>query len=245
MKLENIVWDARDPQRLGRFWAAALGAEVITDVDEGVEARLTFGDEFFLDLCFPRVEVGDDVPAAAVPQRLHLDLTGGAEQEPVVDRLLGLGAARADVGQGDVPWVVLADPEGNAFCVMEDRPAYRTGSGPIAALPLDSADPERDARFWAAVTGWVPAEGVAPQSLRHPSGRGPLLELCPEPEPRRGKSTLHLDVRVADDDHDPLGFVRDLGGSVLEQPAPGLPWTVCADPSGNEVCLLGVHPPLG
>lgn len=236
MRLENIVWDARDPQRLGRFWAAALGAEVITDVDEGVEARLIFADDFFLDLCFPHVSD----PADGIPQRLHLDLVGGAEQDSVVARLLDLGASHADVGQGDVPWVVLADPEGNAFCVMEDRPAYRSGSGPIAALPLDSADPQRDAEFWAGVTGWVPAEGNAPRSLRHPSGLGPLLELCPEPEPRRGKSTMHLDARPDESDRDPLALVRDWGGKVLDQPAADLPWTVCADPSGNEVCLMGV-----
>lgn len=239
MRLENIVWDARDPQRLGRFWAAALGAEVITDVDDGVEARLTVAEDFYLDLCFPRVSD----PTEGVPQRLHLDLTGGAEQDAVVTRLVELGAVRADVGQGDVPWVVLADPEGNAFCVMEDRPAYRFGSGPIAALPLDSADPDRDAAFWAGITGWVPADGSTPKSLRHPSGRGPLLELCPEPEPRGGKSILHLDIRPDEDDQDPVALLRDLGGRVLDQPGPGLPWTVCADPSGNEVCLLGVTPP--
>ncbi|WP_369797007.1 VOC family protein [Aeromicrobium sp. Leaf291] len=82
-----------------------------------------------------------------------------------------------------------------------------------------------------------------PHALAHPSGAGPLLELCPEPGPRRGKSRLHLDVRPGPADATPLDLVRDLGGTVLPQPAPGLPWTVCADASGNEVCLLGVAPP--
>lgn len=236
MRLENIVWDSPDPRALGHFWAEALGADVLTEDDDGLEARLHLAPEVFLDLCFPPASTPADVP-----QRLHLDLRGAEQQHAVVERLVGLGARRVDIGQGDVPWVVLADPDGNAFCVMEDRPAYRAGSGPVAALPLDCADPDREARFWAGVTGWAPT--ADPHALAHPSGAGPLLELCPEPGPRRGKSTLHLDVWPGPDDATPLDLVRDLGGTVVPQPAPGLPWTVCADASGNEVCLLGVAPP--
>ncbi len=242
MRLENIVWACRDPRALGRFWAAALDAEVLVESDDQLEARVLLGADMFLDVCF-----GPPSDPPRGPQRLHLDLRGGRAQDAVVRRLLSLGARRADIGQGDVPWVVLADPAGNAFCVMEDRPAYATGTGPVAALPLDSADPDRDAVFWAAITGWVPTTDD-PHALQHPSGAGPLLELCPEPEPRRAPSVLHLDVRpdpadVAASPTAPLDLVRDLGGSVVEQPAAGLPWTVCADPSGNAVCVLGVRPP--
>ena len=55
----------------------------------------------------------------------------------MVERLLGLGARHLDIGQGEVPWVVLGDVEGNPFCVMEPRPAY-VDTGPVAALPLDT-----------------------------------------------------------------------------------------------------------
>ena len=55
MRLENIVWDARDPHRLGRFWTAALGAEPMTDEPDLVESRLHLADDVFLDLCFQRV----------------------------------------------------------------------------------------------------------------------------------------------------------------------------------------------
>ena len=144
-----------------------------------------------LDLCFPRV-----AEPSTEPPRLHLDLAGGARQAEEVDRLLGLGARHLDIGQGDVPWVVLADPEGNPCCVMEDREAY-AGSGPIAALPLDSADPDRDAAFWSWLTGWTVVNGVELRSLRHPSGLGPLLELCPERTPKgASKNRVHLDVRL-------------------------------------------------
>jgi hypothetical protein len=176
--LENIVFDATDPHTLGRFWEQALGTETLTDEPEGYETRLALPDGPVLDLCFQRVP---DQPGE--PQRLHLDLHGAEEQQQVVDRLVALGAGHADIGQGQVPWVVLADPAGNPFCVMEERAEY-AGSGPLAALPLDVADPQREQDFYAWLTGWVPVEGSGLLSLRHPSGRGPLLELAREDEPK-------------------------------------------------------------
>lgn len=229
MHLENIVWDARDPGRLGRFWAAALGAELITDEPDLLEARLVLDDDAFLDLCFPRVAAPSTSPA-----RLHLDLRGGARPREVVERLLSLGAEHTDIGQGDVPWTVLADPEGTAFCVLEERAAHH-GTGPIAALPLHSADPERDGAFWAALTGWVRAEGTA--TLRHPRGVGPMLELCPEPEPKRGKNRVHLDVRRAAGESGVTDRLEAMGASRVGRPD-GLPWVTFTDPSGNEFCVL-------
>ena len=199
MYLENLVTDAVDPQRLGRFWEAVVGGEQLTDEHAGYETRLTVEGGPVLDLCFQRVS-----DPSTEPPRLHLDLAGGARQAEVVDRLLGLGARPLDIGQGDVPWVVLADPEGNPFCVLEERAAY-ADSGPVAAFVLDSADPDRDAEFWSWLTGWTHVAGVAPRSLRHPSGRGPLLELVPERSPKgAAKNRLHLDVRLetGDDDAD-------------------------------------------
>lgn len=230
MHLENLVVDAVDPQRLGRFWEAALGCERLTDEEAGYETRLAVEGGPVLDLCFQRV----GAPPAGAP-RLHLDLLGGPEQAEVVERLLALGARYLDIGQGDVPWVVLADPEGNPFRVMAERSVY-TGTGPVAALPVHSADPDRDAAFWAWLTGWVEVPGVAPRSLRHPSLRGPLLELCPEPAPKSGKSGLHLDVRLdPGDDADAVAAgITARGGRERHHPERGdLPWRFYEDPSGN------------
>lgn len=232
MRLENIVWDARDPRGLAEFWATALGAELITDEPAGCEARLVLDGGAFLDLCFPHVATPSSAPA-----RLHLDLAGGSRQAAVVDRLLALGAEHADIGQGETPWVVLADPEGNTFCVLEERAAYRD-TGPVAALPLDSADPGRDAAFWAQLTGWLPYEGIAPATLRHPAGVGPLLEFCPEPAPKQGKNRQHLDVRSETGDGDLVERAVELGARRIETADADLPWTVLADPSGNEFCVL-------
>jgi hypothetical protein len=235
MYLENVVVDAVDPQALGRFWEAALGTETLTDELAGFETRLEVPGGPVLDLCFQRVP---DPPVE--PLRLHLDLRGGAEQQQVVERLLGLGARPADIGQGDVPWVVLADLEGNPFCVMEERATY-VDSGPLAALPLDVADPDRDQEFWSWLTGWVPVEAGGLRSLRHPSLRGPLLELCPEDRPKgSAKNRMHLDVRLeaADDADQVAQAIGDHGGRELHFDWGDLPWRHFADPSGNEFCVL-------
>ncbi len=88
--------------------------------------------------------------------RVHVDLatTSAAHQADLVARLRGLGATPADVGQGDVPWTVLADPEGNEFCVLEPRPVY-LDTGPIAAVVSDCADPRAMARFWGEAMDWT------------------------------------------------------------------------------------------
>ncbi len=236
MALENLVMAARDPLTAGMFWEAALGLTPGYVAADGYEGRLDLGEGLFLDVCFePTTQ-----PPAPGP-RLHPDLLGGARQAEVVERLLGLGARRVDIGQGDVPWVVLADPEGNPFCVMEARDAYRD-TGPIAALPLDSADPDRDGALYAALTGWVPCGGYAPVSLRHPRGRGPLLELCPEPARKTGQNRLHLDVRPepgGPSQGDLVELALSMGATLAHDDwAHGHPWVVLRDTSGNEFCVL-------
>jgi Glyoxalase-like domain len=235
MYLENLVMDAVEPRRLGQFWEAAVDGERLTDEPDGFETRLTIEGGPVLDLCFQRVP---DRPSE--PLRLHLDLLGGDQQTEAVDRLLGLGARHLDIGQGDVPWVVLADPEGNPFCVMEERSAY-VDTGPIAALPLDSADPDSDGEFWSWLTGWTDARGIASRALRHPSMRGPLLELCPESASKgTAKNRLHLDVRLetGEDPDEVAARIAERGGREFHPDWGDLPWRHYADPSGNEFCVL-------
>jgi predicted enzyme related to lactoylglutathione lyase len=235
MHLENLVMDAVEPRRLGQFWEAVVGGERLTDEPEGYETRLAIEGGPVLDLGFQRV-----AERPSEPPRLHFDLLGGAHQTAAVDRLLGLGARHLDIGQGDVPWVVLADPEGNPFCVMEERSAY-VDTGPIAALPLVSADPDSDAEFWSWLVGWTDAPGTASRSLRHPSMRGLLLELRPQPA-RKGtaKNRLHFDIRLetGDDPDEVATGIAERGGRELHFDWGELPWRHYADPSGNEFCVL-------
>jgi hypothetical protein len=234
MYLENLAFDAVEPQRLGRFWEAAVGAATLTDTPDAFETRLEVPGGPVLDLCFQRVAAPN-----TEPPRLHLDLSAGAGQDEVVDRLLRLGARRVDIGQGDVPWVVLADPEGHAFCVMEERAAYRD-TGPVAAVPVHGTDAERDAAFWGALTGWQQYEGSAPASLRHPSGRGPVLEFFGDGRAKTGKNRLHLDVRLepGEDGEAVLADVIERGAERLDHDWGELAWRVLVDRSGNEFCIL-------
>jgi predicted enzyme related to lactoylglutathione lyase len=239
MQLENLVIDAQQPQTLGRFWEAALETERLTDEPDIFETRLTIAGGPVLDLCFQRVTE----PPMPSP-RLHPDLLGGARQAELVERLLELGARPLDIGQGAVAWVVLADPEGNPLCVMEERAEY-VDTGPIAAFPLDSADPDRDAQFWSWLTGWTDAAGVAPRTLRHPSLQGPLLELCPQRSAKGpAKNRLHFDVRLdAGEDADEVASaIAERGGHEFHPGWGDLPWRHYTDPSGNEFCVLPASP---
>ena len=235
MFLENVVFDALDPGVLGRFWEGILATTTLTDTADVFETRLIVVDGPVLDLCFQPV-AEPHTPGS----RIHLDLVGGERQTEVVERALVLGGRHLDIGQRDVPWVVMADPEGNAFCVMEARPEY-SRSGPIAAIPVESRDPARDLEFWTELSGWVVDYTEMPGAMRHPSGRGPLIELCPEPAAKGpNKNGLHLDLRLesGDDADAVVSRVLDLGGRELHPDWGDLPWRILADPSGNEFCLL-------
>jgi hypothetical protein len=110
---ENLVVDAIDPARLARWWAEALGYQITYEKPDEVEIRRS-PDEL-PGLIF--VPVAD---AKGGKNRLHIDLRP-VEQEAEVERLVDMGARHVDIGQGDASWVVLADPEGNEFCVLRQR----------------------------------------------------------------------------------------------------------------------------
>ena len=112
LRIDCISIDAHDPVALARFWAELLGWEVDAEDEEEVEVSGEGGS----DLLF--VKVPDD---KAVKNRLHLDLRPD-DQDAEVARAEALGATRVDIGQGEQTWVVLADPEGNEFCILRARP---------------------------------------------------------------------------------------------------------------------------
>jgi predicted enzyme related to lactoylglutathione lyase len=111
---EQTVIDAHDPRALAQWWARALGW-VITIEDEG-EVEIRRAPDVEPGLLF--LPVAD---TKIVKNRLHIDLRPD-DQDAEVARLVALGARPIDIGQGDASWVVLADPEGNEFCVLSSRP---------------------------------------------------------------------------------------------------------------------------
>jgi hypothetical protein len=113
LEWEQVIIDSQESVRLGRWWRDALGWVVVEDRRGEFEIRPTV--DSLPGLLF--VEVPD---VKQVKNRLHLDLRPD-DQAAEVARLERMGAARADVGQGEEPWVVMVDPEGNEFCVLQER----------------------------------------------------------------------------------------------------------------------------
>lgn len=110
LRFSELCIDAHDPTALGAWWAGVLGWPHSVDADGDVVVTPPPGQGppwLFLG-------VPDD---KAVKNRLHLDFTPD-DQQAEVERVLALGATHVDIGQGDESWVVLADPEGNEFCIL-------------------------------------------------------------------------------------------------------------------------------
>jgi hypothetical protein len=223
-KLTAIVIEALDPEAQARFWAEALGwrlAETAAVHSVGSDGlRL-----LFVPTTRPKTH----------KNRLHLDLGGGPEG---ADRVLDLGAVRADIGQGDVPWDVLADPEGNEFCVLPEEGA----DGHLVALCQDAADVQVQGPFWEAATGWSTvvrrSSAVGLHALAD-DGRpiGPRLVMGPPVTPKAGRNRWRFAVgeqAVVGDQavvRDRAVVARGTTGQVGS--ARGLA-TLRQDPEGNE-----------
>ena len=113
LKWEQVIVHSVDPAALGKWWAAALGWVVVHSSDDEFEIRPA--PDRMPGLDFVRIE-----ESKKVKSRLHLDVRPD-DQAAEVARLEAHGAKRVDVGQGEQPWVVLADPEGNEFCILGQR----------------------------------------------------------------------------------------------------------------------------
>jgi hypothetical protein len=113
LEWEQTIVDARDPVTLGSWWREALGWVVINDDPDEFEIRPA-ADRLpgLLFVCVPE--------SKKTKNRLHLDFRPD-NRDAEVERLLALGATPVDVGQGEQSWIVLADPEGNEFCILGSR----------------------------------------------------------------------------------------------------------------------------
>ncbi len=115
LRWQNICVDSTDPAPLARWWAELLGWRITDEEDDEVVLEPPAGS--------PEDGVSPDILFVRVPEpkvekvRLHIDLRP-EDQAVEVARAEAMGATRVDVGQGDVTWVVLADPQGNEFCIL-------------------------------------------------------------------------------------------------------------------------------
>jgi predicted enzyme related to lactoylglutathione lyase len=114
LEWEQIIVDSGDPEALGRWWREALDWVVVND--DPAEYEIRPEPDRMPGLLFVR-----STERKTQKNRLHMDFRPD-DRDAEVERLVKLGASRVDIGQGDdVYWVVLADPEGNEFCVLSSR----------------------------------------------------------------------------------------------------------------------------
>jgi len=120
LRFEQIVIDSLDPRALAAWWKDALDWQITYEsaADAAVEdTEIEIAPDASVHPSLLFVPVPEK---KTVKNRLHFDFVPD-DQAAEVERLIALGATRADVGQSDVSWVVLADPEGNEFCVLSAR----------------------------------------------------------------------------------------------------------------------------
>ncbi len=230
-----VCFDALDPVGLARFWAGVLGWET-TQEEDGV-ALLPHDDTGFGIRFQPTVEqkVGQN--------QMHFDLTSTSyeDQQQTVARSLGLGARHVDVGQRpEEGHVVLGDPEGNEFCVIEPGNAFLADCGFLGAVACDGS--QEVGYFWSRALDWpLVWDRDQETAIRAPHGGPKITWGGTPPTPRTGRrNRLHFDlVPSAQEDHEAeLERLVSLGATTTDIGRGELNRTVLADPDGNEFRLL-------
>ncbi|MCW2771292.1 MAG: bleomycin resistance protein [Aeromicrobium sp.] len=228
--LDSLTIDAKDPERVARFWAGVLHREV---ADDGV--TLPPGDTGFA-ICF----IPTDEPRTG-PNQMHFDLTSSSleDQQATVARALELGGSHLDIGQlpGE-EHVVLADPEGNEFCVIEPGNGFLAGTGVIGALSSDGS--QAVGYFWSQAMGWpLVWDQDEETAIQSPDGGTKIAWGGPPVRPKTGKNRLHLDLTPAGGDQAAeVERLVSLGATRVDIGQGDVDWVVMADPDGNEFCVL-------
>jgi hypothetical protein len=221
-----MTFDAHDAARVARFWAGTLGREV---VDEPGGALLPGdGAQVALRFVASRAErVG--------PHRVHLHLTSTSldDQQHVVASALKLGAAHLDVGQRpEEGHIVLADPEGNPFCVIEPGNSFLAGCGFLGELACEGS--REVGLFWSEALGWpLVWDENQETAIQSPHGGTKVAWGGPPLAPKAGRNRQRFDITPADGDQAAfVDRVIALGATRLGVGENGA--VELADPDGNE-----------
>ncbi len=235
LTISALCFDALDPVGLGRFWSEVLGRELVEDRRLGVVLR-------------PEDDAGFPIRFAANPEpktgrlQAHFDLTSATpeDQEATVALALALGASHLDVGQlPDEGQVVLADPEGNEFCVLEAGNGFTAGCGSIGALSGDGS--RATGCFWSAVLGWpLVWDQDEETAIQSPLGGTKMSWGGPPLLPRTGRWRPHLDLAPSADSDQQTEVARllALGATHADIGQGEVDRVVLADPDGHELCVL-------
>ena len=229
-RLDALVVDAADPAALAVFWAGVLGWDIAGD---GVSLLPT--DDTGFGLRF--VAAGEP---KVVQNRMHPDLTSSSleAQRATVERALALGGRHVDVGQrGDEGHVVLGDPEGNEFCVIEPGNRFLAGCGFLGALACDGS--QAVGYFWSEALGWpLVWDQDEETAIRSPHGGPKITWGGPPVRQKAPKNRLHWDLAPDGDQQAEVDRLLALGATRVDVGQGEVPWVVLADPDGNEFCVL-------
>jgi predicted enzyme related to lactoylglutathione lyase len=232
--LDALSFDAVDPVRLAGFWAGLLGWEVAEDAISGV-ALLPTDDTGFRIRFVPTGE------PKVTQNHLHFDLTSMSleDQQETVARALELGGRHVDVGQRpEEGHVVLGDPEGNEFCVIEPDNVFLADCGLVGAVSCDGS--QQVGYFWSEALGWpLVWDQDQETAVRSPLGGPKVTWGGPPLMPKHGKSRLHFDLApaVPGDQQVEVDRLLSLGASRVDIGQGEVPWEVMADPDGHEFCV--------
>jgi predicted enzyme related to lactoylglutathione lyase len=230
-----LCFDANDPARLARFWAGVLGWEPADDEYAGI-ALLPTDDTGF------RLRFAPTQEQKTGPNQLHLHLTSTSldDQQATVDRALGLGGRHLDVGQlPEEGHVVLADPEGNEFCVIEPGNNFLAGCGFLAELACDGS--QEVGYFWSEALGWpLVWDEDEETAIQSPAGGTKLAWGGPPLAPKTGRNRLRFDLAppVGGDQEAEVERLVSLGATRLDAGQGEAGSVAMADPDGNEFCVL-------
>jgi hypothetical protein len=231
INLYALSIDAKDPAGLARFWAGLLGweqadgNELLPDADTSFRLRFLHSD------------VEKDRP-----NQIHLHLTSQTpeQQQETVARALELGGRHLDVGQKpEEEHIVLADPEGNEFCVIEAGNKFLADTAFLGELASDGT--RAVGYFWSKAVDWpLVWDQDEETAIQAPSG-GPKVAWGGGPvSPKAPKNRLHWDLTVAADGDVDAEVERliGLGATRLDSGQEGADAIPMADLDGNEFCIL-------
>jgi predicted enzyme related to lactoylglutathione lyase len=230
--LVALCFAANDPARLARFWARVLDREI---ADDGLTLLPSDGPGF-------SIEFQPTSQPKARPNRMHFDLTSTSleEQQQTVARSLALGARHIDIGQHpEEGHVVLADPEGNEFCVIESGNNFLADCGFIGALNCDGS--HEVGHFWSEALAWpLVWDQDQETAIQSPGGGTKITWGGPPVAPKIGKNRLHVHLAppVLGDQQAEVDRLVSLGATRIDIGQGDVSWAVMADPDGNEFCVL-------
>jgi predicted enzyme related to lactoylglutathione lyase len=228
--LVALCFDANEPLLVAQFWAGVLGWDIADECDGGL-ALVPSDDTGFQLRFLPTQE------QKTAQNYMHFDLTSNlGPQWQTVEKALRLGARHIDIGQRpDEGHVVLADPEGNEFCVIEEGNNFLAECGFVGAVSCVGS--QEVGYFWSKALGWpLVWDQDQETAIRSPHGGPKITWGGQRPTAKHAKDRLHFDLAADGDRQVEVDRLVSLGTTRIDGGHSDS--VVMADPDGREFCLL-------